>query len=318
MLKLKNELQKNAKYFIKKMPWVQQDRICYFLKFKKLPNIHKPELFNEKILYRKLINGDYVRYGKLSDKFLVREHIANVIGDEYLVPLVYETDEPTTLTKLPSLKNTVIKSNHGSNMVIILLEEPDNTQKTDIINHCIKWIHEDFSFQAREIHYRYIKPRILVEKYIGNGKTAPIDYKFHMFNKKNGTFEYVLQVIYNRDNSAPSMNFYVNNFRDVFHRIRDTGLDISPEEQLLSRALDLSKILASDFDYVRVDWYIDKGHIYFGELTFTPGAGLVTGLDKGLDRIMGDMWIQDKDHPKWGNSIEHDVNIPAMLKKMKP
>lgn len=45
-------------------------------------------------------------------------------------------------------------------------------------------------------------------------------------------------------------------------------------------------------DYVRVDWYIQQGKAYFGELTFTPGAGMVTGLERGLDRRMGDMWVQ--------------------------
>lgn len=32
---------------------------------------------------------------------------------------------------------------------------------------------------------------------------------------------------------------------------------------------------------MRVDWYIQQGKVYFGELTFTPGAGMVTGLERG-------------------------------------
>ncbi|WP_026111766.1 ATP-grasp fold amidoligase family protein [Winslowiella toletana] len=316
MLKFKDELRRSVKYFIKKMPWAYQDRIHYFHKFKKLPNIREPKLFNEKVLYRKFINGDYIRYGRLSDKFLVRDYIASTIGDEYLVPLVYETDDPTTLLSLTSLKGTVIKPNHGSNMVDILLEEPDCLQKQLIVNRCVEWLRKDFSSEAREIHYRYIRPRILVEKYIGDGKSAPVDYKFHMFNKKDGSFEYVLQVIYNRSMPALSMNFYVNNLSDAFHKIRDTGLDIAADMQSLAQALELSKKLASDFDYVRVDWYINEGHVYFGELTFTPGAGLVTGLDRGLDKMMGAMWIQDSLQPLRPDAVVQDVAIPAMLKKI--
>ena len=295
MLKLKAEIRKGFLFLFKKMPWSYQDRIYYLHKFKKLPNIHQPKLFNEKVLYRKFVTGDYLRYGMLSDKLLVRDYISQTIGDEYLIPLLHETADPVTLLGLSSLKNTVVKPNHGSGMVEILLEEPDCLQKQLLIKRCEEWLSRDFSHEAREIHYRYIKPRILVEQYVGDGKFAAVDYKFHMFNKKDGTLEYVLQIIYNRCGNAPlSMNFYVNTLKSCFYKIRDTGLDISGDLETLEKALALSKKLASDFDYVRVDWYISEGQIYFGELTFTPGAGMVTGLDQGLDKMMGDMWLQER------------------------
>lgn len=316
MLKFKDELKRSVRYFIKKMPWTYQDSIYYFHKFKKLPNIREPKLFNEKVLFRKFINGDYIRYGRLSDKYLVRDYVASTIGEEYLIPLIHETDDPTTLLSLTSLKNTVIKPNHGSNMVEILLEEPDCLQKQLIVNRCAEWLRKDYTKEAREIHYHYIKPRILVEQYVGDGKSSPIDYKFHMFNKKDGSFEYVLQAIYNRNNPALSMNFYVNNLHEVFHKIRDTGLDISGDIHTLEKIVELSKKLVADFDYVRVDWYILHGQIYFGEMTFTPGAGLVTGLDRGLDKMMGDMWIQERIQTTRPDAGIKDATIPAMLKKV--
>ena len=84
----------------------------------------------------------------------------------------------------------------------------------------------------------------------------------------------------------------------------------------LQHALVLSKKLASDFDYVRVDWYIHEQQVYFGELTFTPGAGMVTGLDRGLNQMMGDMWIQDRLGAQTPDGTVEDVNIPAVLKKV--
>lgn len=316
MLRLKEELRRSVQYFIKKMPWATQDRIYYFRKFRKLPNLREPKVFNEKVLYRKFVYGDYQIYGRLSDKYSVREYIAEKVGSEYLIPLVYETSDPHSLHTLSQWKNTVIKPNHGSNMVEILLEEPDALKKQQIISDCHRWLKTDFANEAREIHYRYIKPRILVEQYIGDGKSAPIDYKFHMFNKRDGSFEYVLQVIYNRCNPLLSMNFYVNNLNEAYHKIRDTGLDVEPILPQLQKALALSKTLASDFDYVRVDWYIHGEEIYFGELTFTPGAGLVTGLDRGLDQMMGDMWIQDRRGMKRPGVSVAEVGIPAVLKKI--
>lgn len=317
MLKIKTQLRKGVLYLFKKIPWAYQDRVYYFRRFKSLPNINQPKLFNEKILYRKFVTGDHVRYGILSDKILVRDYIAKTIGDNYLIPMIHQTSQPVTLLKLASLKNTVIKPNHGSGMVEILLDEPNESQKQQLLKRCEEWLNRDFSLEAREIHYRYIKPRILVEKYVGEGKFAAVDYKFHMFNKKDGNFEYVLQVIYNRAGDAPlSMNFYVNNLQHCFYKIRDTGFDIKSETATLEKTLELSKKLASDFDYVRVDWYINEGQIFFGELTFTPGAGMVTGLEQGLNEIMGNMWLQDRKAKSTSRDVSSVTAMPTVLKKV--
>ena len=158
----------------------------------------------------------------------------------------------------------------------------------------------------------------MVEQRVGDDKSTAIDYKFHMFNKQDGHFEYVLQVVFNRSDNQPlSMLFYVNNLDSCFYRRFDTaGLDISHNRAALEKALALSKKLASDFDYVRVDWYISEGQIYFGELTFTPGAGMVTGLDQGLDKMMGDMWLQER-KPKTLKAIGGEAAAMAgTLKKV--
>ncbi|PKH22446.1 hypothetical protein CIG19_13610 [Enterobacterales bacterium CwR94] len=313
MKRVKREIKRTFNFIIRIIPWSTVDSLKYLSKFKRLPNIREPKLFNEKVLNRKFVNGDHVRYGRLSDKYHVREYIAAKIGAEYLIPLIYETDNPTSLLSLPSLKGMVVKPNHASGMVEILLEEPDALKKQQLVNRCQEWLKTDFSSQYREIHYRYIKPRILVEKFIGEGGAAPVDYKFHMFNKRDGNFEYVLQVIYNRNEPRLSMNFYVNNLQIAFHKIRNTGLDISRDQPALENALSLSRELASEFDYVRVDWYLQGEQLYFGELTFTPGAGLVTGLEKGLNEMMGDMWIQER-RPVIAR--EEEPKIAAVLKKI--
>ncbi|MCT8358129.1 hypothetical protein NLA05_18005 [Xanthomonas citri pv. anacardii] len=262
---LKRLLRKGARSLVRTLPWRHQDRLYFLHTFGRLPDLYAPKCFNEKILYRKCVHGDYLQYQRLADKFAVRPYVAVKIGEAHLIPLLLDTTDPQDLLRLPQWQQTVIKANHGAAMVEVV----------------------------REIHYRDIPPRILVEKYIGDAQQVPVDYKFHMFRQADGTFKYVLQVIYGRfDTPKLSMTFFVGNLHDAFHRIRDDGRAPPCAPELLEQALELSKVLASDFDYVRVDWYIQHGQVYFGELTFTPGAGLVTGLDRGLDRMMGDMWVQ--------------------------
>ena len=55
----------------------------------------------------------------------------------------------------------------------------------------------------------------------------------------------------------------------------------------LNELLNVSKVLSEDFPFVRVDFYIVDGKIYFGELTFTPSGGVDSGRKKEADDIMG-------------------------------
>ncbi|WP_372364766.1 MULTISPECIES: ATP-grasp fold amidoligase family protein [unclassified Xanthomonas] len=292
-LTLKRLLRKSARRLVRTLPWRHQDRLYFLNTFGRLPNLYHPTCFNEKVLYRKCVHGDYPLYQRLADKVTVRPYVAARIGQAHLIPMLLDSANPDDLLRLPRWEQTVIKANHGASMVEVVRDEPDAAQRQRIVARCKDWLRTDFSDMEREIHYHNIPPRILVEQYIGDAQQVPVDYKFHMFRQPDGRFQYVLQVIYGRfDTPKLSMTFFVDNLHTPFHRIRDDGRSPPCAPALLEQALELSKVLASDFDYVRVDWYIQQGQVYFGELTFTPGAGMVTGLDRGLDRMMGDMWVQ--------------------------
>lgn len=284
--------RKLAHVLVVQLPWGLQDRIYFLATFRRWPNLRQPRTFNEKVLYRKRVYGDHPTYRRLADKFAVRAHVAARVGRQYLIPLLHDTTDPASLLERTQWQRTVIKSSHGSGMVALMLDEPDQTRRQALVADCQRWLRTDFSKAVREIHYRGIPPRLLVEQYIGDGAQPPVDYKFHMFRQRDGRFQYVLQVIYRSSGAPLSMTFFVNSLSVPFHGIRDAGLSPPCTGAQLQHALELSKALAAEFDYVRVDWYIQAGRIYFGELTFTPGAGLVTGLDKGLDALMGQMWVQ--------------------------
>jgi hypothetical protein len=52
-----------------------------------------------------------------------------------------------------------------------------------------------------------------------------------------------------------------------------------------------AEILSNRFEFVRIDYYIDKNNdIYFSEFTFTPSAGKIT-FDPVIEMKMGQAWI---------------------------
>lgn len=289
------------KYFAKKaskfLPWTIQDRFVFFQKLGYFPRIKNPLTFNEKVLFRKQYLMLDIKYTHLSDKLLVREYVRERIGDDYFVPLLYHTTSPDTLLNCSPQCDVMLKPNHGASMFRVVRAADYDVEKKEIVSLCKKWLQIDFSQVQREIHYKNIARQILVEKLLGNGLIAPTDYKFHMFRNREDGFNFVLQIINERFTGVLSRTFYVNGFDKPF----ETGVNSKEngeekylyviDKKLASEALRLSCLLAADFDYVRVDWYIHDGCIYFSELTFTPAAGFGIGYGPHLDRLMGEFWV---------------------------
>ena len=72
MFKLKAELKKGFVYLFKKMPWSYQDKVYYYQKFKRIPNIREPKLFNEKVLYRKYVHRSLSHFVRSSGPRVLR------------------------------------------------------------------------------------------------------------------------------------------------------------------------------------------------------------------------------------------------------
>ena len=59
---------------------------------------------------------------------------------------------------------------------------------------------------------------------------------------------------------------------------------------VLDEMLELSKVLSSGILHIRVDWYVIKNRLYFGELTFFDASGFDDFEPDEWNKILGD-WI---------------------------
>lgn len=221
-------------------------------------------------------------YSRLADKYRVRDHISKTIGEKHLVKLLWHGTNPRKIPfdSLPS--KYIIKTNHGSGMVIRVHNKPN---RAEIVETLSKWLSKSYYDADREYHYAAIKPEIIIEEYLDDGKDlGPLNYSFWCFNGQTS----MIQV----DNSKRSINpFYDANWNKLNLTSRRNLPDCQIEKpENLDEMLSIAHTLAKDFDFVRVDLYNINGKVYFGELTFTPGSGRFKFLPEEWDFELGRRW----------------------------
>ena len=93
-------------------------KLKYRLVINKKLNIENYQTFNEKLQWLKLYNRN-PEYTKMVDKYEAKKYVADIIGQEYIIPTlgVWEKIEDIEFDKLP--KQFVLKPTHTSGNVFI-------------------------------------------------------------------------------------------------------------------------------------------------------------------------------------------------------
>ena len=243
--------------------------LIYFRGYKKILNLQNPKTWGEKIQWLKL-NGHLDELSKYVDKYEVRKYIEKTIGKEYLnnVLGIYDKVEDINFEFLP-LK-FVLKSTNGSGTVIICKDKNNfdfkNAKKT-----MKKWLKDDYWKEKKEMQYKNVKNRIIIEKYLEDNTGSLTDYKFYCFNGKVKYYG----IFYNRyvDKTIDFYNEKGEKLNGVNTCHIKNSNKIEKFDNHLKKMIELSEKLSSIFTEVRVDFYYVNDMIVFGELTFTDGAG---------------------------------------------
>jgi hypothetical protein len=257
-------------------------------KFEKLHgrklDLQNTRTFTEKLFRRMILlnRRNNPTFTMLADKYAARAWVAAKIGEEYLVKLLWHGTDPGRIPFDTLPHDYVIKTNHASGQVILVRGQPD---KDAIIAKLRVWLKTNIYWLAREYHYYFIKPRVMVEEFLRTADgSPPLDYRFWCFA---GVPE-VIQV----DDHAHSINpFYDTrwNHLDMSYRKNFRPATVKRPDNL-EEMLSIAGTLSRDFDFVRVDLYNIDGRIYFGEMTFTPVAGRFRFQPDHWDLYLGEKW----------------------------
>ena len=249
-------------------------KVYYKKRFGKKINLDNPQTLNEKIQWLKL--NKYCKdpiYTMCADKYLVRDYVIKCGCKDILIPLigVYDNASQIDWNSLP--QRFVLKWNFGCGLNILCDDKSkfDEKHTKKLLN---KWKHNKFYLQSSEMQYKNIKRKIICEELLDDHSGHRIkDYKFYCFNGK----PYCVMICEGREYGKPQFYFFTEEWK--FLNILKTSLGFADKVDI-KKPKDMDKMfkyaakLCKEFPFVRVDLYDIDGHIYFGELTFTPSAGL--------------------------------------------
>lgn len=263
-------------------------KCIYRTHFGKKLNLKQPKEFNEKLQYLKLTqkNPEYV---KMVDKLAAKKYVGEIIGEEYIVPLlgVWHSFDEIDFDRLPN--QFVLKCNHDSNSYVICTDKANFDYKTakKRLNHCLN---RNFYYLGREWVYKNIKPVIIAEKYMEDTKYNELrDYKFFTF----GGEPKLLHTVFNRQNKNQETygDFFDMDYNHLEIRMGHNNAPIPPEKPVNFELMkEFAHKLSKGTKHLRVDFYEVDEKLYFGELTFYQDGGLTEILPEKYNEILGS-WI---------------------------
>jgi hypothetical protein len=252
-------------------------QLSYLWRHGRLPRLDDPRLFTEWVQHRKLNDRDH-RLPILADKYAVKAWVASKLSSSWVIPTLWHGAVLPSDAVWPT--PFVVKSRHGCNQTRFVFE--NTAHWLSIRRDSARWMKSRYGRWLSEWLYGDIPRGLLVEPFIGEGATQPIDYKFYVFG---GRVEYV-QVHLGRG----SRHRWIVLDR-AWRRLSASSEDADPARpRALTQMVAGAEILGQGFTFVRVDLYDGVSGPLFGEMTFYPGSGLDRFNPISLDERMGCDW----------------------------
>ena len=274
-----------AKGYLNWVPDAIYLKILYRLFLGESCNLKNPIKYNEKLQWLKL-HDRKPEYARMVDKYEVRAYIADVLGEEYLIPSygVYDSFEEIDFSKLP--EQFVLKCTHDSGSVEICKDITtfDRKRAGERLANAMK---RNYYSTYREWPYKTIRPRIVVEKYLSDENGDLKDYKILCFNGKAKLIEI-------HEDRFTTGHVHTQTFYDrewnkldiVQEGLLPTTEPMKKPEQL-EQMIEMSEKIGKDMYHVRIDWYLVGEQIYFGEITFFDGSGFTRFMNEKDDEYFG-------------------------------
>lgn len=264
-------------------------RMLYRRVFNKKLDLKNPKTFNEKLQWMKLYDRR-PEYTTMVDKYAVKEYVAKLIGEKYIIPTLGVWDSPENIDWDDLPNQFVLKCTHDSGGLVICRDK-SKLDKKAAVDKLRKSLKRDYYKAGREWPYKNVPRRIIAEKYMEvtpEIKELP-DYKWYCFN---GEPTYC-QVIQNRT-SEETIDFFDKNwnlqdFIGLNPSARHATIPLERPANLETQIL-IARELSKNIPFSRIDLYNINGESWFGEITLYPASGTSgTFSPEKYNELLGNM-----------------------------
>ena len=128
-------------------------------------NLDCPQTFNEKLQWLKIYNRT-PEYTVMVDKYKVRDYIAQMLGEEYLIPLLGVWDDPEDIDFDALPNRFVLKCNHNSGSGMCICKDKSKLNIAKVKAGLRKGLKQDYYLTGREWPYKDVPRKIIAEKYM--------------------------------------------------------------------------------------------------------------------------------------------------------
>lgn len=249
-----------------------------------------PQTYNEKLQWLKLFDRKPI-YNILVDKYLVKDYVAKLIGEKYVIPLigVWDNVDDIDFDKLPD--KFVLKCNHNSGTGMYICKDKSKLDINNVRKGLIKGLKQNYYLRNREWPYKDVPRKIIAEQYMEDENTGELrDYKFFCFNGEVKCL-FIASERSNGDDSV-CFDYFDLDYNHLPIKRGHPNAKVKPEKPInFEKMKSIAAFLSRGIPCVRIDLYEVNGNIYFGEYTFSHGGGFIRFQPDKWDKVFGD-WIK--------------------------
>lgn len=249
----------------------------YRINLGKIMNWEAPQTFTEKLQWLKLYDRRS-EYTTMVDKYAVKKYVADIIGEEYIIPTLGVWDRPEDIDWDSLPEQFVLKCTHDSGGLVIC-KNKKTLDKSLAIKKLTKSLSNNYYLAGREWPYKNVPRRIIAEQYMEETTSDSrklsgdlSDYKFFCFNGKPEFCQVIRDRHANETIDFYSMDWSHQEFVGL-NPVAHNGLTPVARPENFELMKNLCQELAKDIPFVRVDLYSIGSKVYFGELTLYPACG---------------------------------------------
>ena len=252
-------------------------------------NLENPQTYNEKLQWLKLYNRK-PEYTQMVDKYEVKKYVADIIGEEYIIPTlgVWDKVDDIDFDALPN--QFVLKCTHDSGGIVIC-KDKSRLNIDKVKKKLKKSLKNNYYYSNKEWVYKNIVPRIIAEQYMVDESGYELkDYKWFCFDG----VPKILFIASDRGNDTEEtkFDFYDMDFNHLpFTNGHPNATKAISKPHSFDKMKEIVAQLSQKIPHVRVDLYDINGKIYFGELTFFHWSGTMKFEPEEWDYKLGS-WIK--------------------------